>query len=921
MKTQKILVVSNTHWDREFRQSFEKTRRNLLVMLDTTLDILENDIDYHSFTLDGHSILLDDYLEMRPEKRSLIESLIKAGRLIAGPWYTLAEQFSVSHEPLIRNLMWGRETIKKLGGKTGTVAYTPASWGQTGQLPQILKDFGLTRMMFYRGISHHESDAEFIWAAPDGSDVMASRFAIYARYNWYYQVHRPLTRDGRVFEKDFRWGEFDEVPLRVADSESFTDPSFELIDPSPGYNPEHLERSITGMIERESGHFTTPVFLAMHGHDISVAHPMESKIIKKAKKLFIEKLEIVHGNLEDFWNEAGKYIDVDKLARLEGERRSYLKKGMWTYLFPATISARTYLKQLDFEASRLLVYEAEPLAAMAFALGTEYPSCYLDRAWKYLLSNHTHDANGGCAPDEVCRDMEYRYRKVTDISGIVAFDAMAFVAKNLEPSDMGTKSMQLVVFNPLPFCRDAVVAVDLQLPSELSAGYVKLVSPENDEIEIQHCSNEESSIFVDNIWDVPSILQSERIRIHARFTSIPPLGYRTYQIIPDSPPGSKAGTLITGKAGMENEYLALQVNSNGTLNILNKITGKLYQNLNYLTDQGEAGNAWQHEDLPDDQKLNSLGVSARVIVAESGPLTSTLLVNFEFPVPTDYGDGITRNKKKVALPVSIFYRLDKGIPYVKVKLIVNNLAKDHWFRANFPTGIDTLYTWADSHFDVVKRDIRIPDSTGWVERARGTHPLRTFVEMHDHENSFALFTKGLFEYEAFEDTESILALTLIRACRIKLAVSEEKKTELPDKGIQCPGEQCFEYAICTGPSNWLDSFLPNLAVEFIQPVRCLMSGRGKGKLSAEKSVLSVDNKRLHVTAVKKAMDGESLLIRLYNPSGKEEPFTLSFYKAVTKAFLAGMDESPGKPLVVKSNKITYIAAPKKIITMLIEMEK
>ncbi len=62
---QQIKVVSNTHWDREFRRTFEKTRRRLLTMMDVTLDILEKDPDYASFTMDGHSIMIDDYLEMR----------------------------------------------------------------------------------------------------------------------------------------------------------------------------------------------------------------------------------------------------------------------------------------------------------------------------------------------------------------------------------------------------------------------------------------------------------------------------------------------------------------------------------------------------------------------------------------------------------------------------------------------------------------------------------------------------------------------------------------------------------------------------------------------------------------------------------------------------------------------------------------
>ena len=122
--------------------------------------------------MDGHSIMIDDYLEIRPERRHQIEKLVKDGRLIIGPYYTLPEEFTISHEALVRNLLWGRKTVEKYGGKIGTVAYTPASWGQTGQMPQILASFGIDKMMFYRGISHHEADAEYIWSAPDGTQVL-----------------------------------------------------------------------------------------------------------------------------------------------------------------------------------------------------------------------------------------------------------------------------------------------------------------------------------------------------------------------------------------------------------------------------------------------------------------------------------------------------------------------------------------------------------------------------------------------------------------------------------------------------------------------------------------------------------------------------------------------------------------------------
>jgi len=82
---EQVKVVSNTQRDREFRRSFEQTRRRLLTMMDVTLAILAKDPNYHSFTMDGHSIMIDDYLEMRPEKRPLVEKLIRSGRLVIGP--------------------------------------------------------------------------------------------------------------------------------------------------------------------------------------------------------------------------------------------------------------------------------------------------------------------------------------------------------------------------------------------------------------------------------------------------------------------------------------------------------------------------------------------------------------------------------------------------------------------------------------------------------------------------------------------------------------------------------------------------------------------------------------------------------------------------------------------------------------------
>lgn len=909
-----IKVISNTHWDREFRRSFEKTRKDLIIMMDMILDILEKDPDYHSFTLDGHAILVDDYLEMRPEKTQQVKDLIAKGRIVIGPWYTLAEQFSISGEALVRNLLYGKKTIRRYGGQYGTVAYTPASWGQTGQLPQILKNFGLDKMMFYRGISHHESEAEFIWEAPDGSRVLGNRFGLYARYNWYYQVHRAVTRNGCTFEKAYRWGEFEEQAIRFADSISGDDPSFSLVNPRLGLDIQYLTGAIEKMIEAEGRHFTTPVFPAMHGHDISVAHPMETEIIKQAKELLGDKYQIEHTDLEGYWKEVEKHLDYKGLKVLEGERRSYLKTGMWTYLFPATISARTYLKQHDFHATTKLVSYAEPLAALAFSLGNSYPASYMDRAWRYLLSNHTHDANGGCAPDAVCQDMEYRYRKTADISDIVSEQSMTYVAAHTASDQSEKTSVQLVVFNPLPFENDAMIKVDLEMPAILKARSVSLVRSDAEHVDMQPICQEKSSVFVDNIWDVPTILNSDHLSFYAHFRKLPPLGYHVYKIRPQPHDLRKTSSLLTSANSMENEFLVVQVNPNGTVTIKNKATGRVFENLNYITDQGETGNAWQHESPRNDQIINSLGTSSRNSVITEGPLLCTIRSEFVMWLPADYGDGTSRSEQMKEVPVCIDYTLEKSAMYLKIRFTVTNNAKDHWLRVNFPAKINTDHAWADSHFDVVRRDIAIPDSTAWVEEARGTHPLRTFVDLHDEQEGLACLTKGIFEYEVFDNPDRTMALTLIRACRIKLKVSEEKITELADEGIQCPGKHHFEYAIYPHTGDHAAANLIKQAARFTTPARALMSGQGNGSLPGTWSMFSLDNPNIHITTVKMAEDQSGIIIRMFNTTIDDQVMNMTFPKPV-KAIEVRMDEEEVSVTGEHMQTIQSKLNPKQILTI------
>ena len=144
-----IHVLSNTHWDREWRFPLEHTRLLLVGLVDRLLDIMESCPDYKYFNFDSQTIFLEDYLEYRPENRNRLASLVKQGRLIVGPWYTLPEEYCVGGESLVRNLLMGRQVGDSFG-QTSRVGYTPTSYGQISQMAQLYNGFDIDGIIFYR---------------------------------------------------------------------------------------------------------------------------------------------------------------------------------------------------------------------------------------------------------------------------------------------------------------------------------------------------------------------------------------------------------------------------------------------------------------------------------------------------------------------------------------------------------------------------------------------------------------------------------------------------------------------------------------------------------------------------------------------------------------------------------------------------
>ncbi|MBD3287419.1 alpha-mannosidase, partial [candidate division KSB1 bacterium] len=166
-------IITHTHWDREWHKTFEQFRFILVDLMDNLLNILEKDEDYKCFHLDGQTVILEDYLEMKPENRQRIEMLVKKRKLFIGPWYVLPDEFLVSGEAIIRNLLHGHAIAGQFG-RVMRVGYIPDSFGHISQMPQIFQGFGIDNVILWRGFGGEtgQEKSEYEWRAPDGTKAL-----------------------------------------------------------------------------------------------------------------------------------------------------------------------------------------------------------------------------------------------------------------------------------------------------------------------------------------------------------------------------------------------------------------------------------------------------------------------------------------------------------------------------------------------------------------------------------------------------------------------------------------------------------------------------------------------------------------------------------------------------------------------------
>ncbi|KPV58697.1 alpha-mannosidase [Paenibacillus sp. A3] len=898
-------IISHTHWDREWYLPYEKHHMLLIQLMDTLLHTLERDPEFKSFYLDGQTIILEDYLQVRPEKKEQLEAYIREGRIHIGPWYILQDAFLTSSEANLRNLQIGHQDAARYG-TIAKVGYFPDTFGNMGQAPQILRQAGIDNAMFGRGVkptgfnntvsdSDYESSfSELLWEGPDGSRVLGILFA-----NWYCNGMEVPTDEKEAKEYWER---------KLADAEKYA---------------------------------STGELLFMNGCDHQPIQQDLSEAIRTARKLFPDT-DFVHSNVADYLQAVNRSLDRE-LSVVRGELRSQRTDG-WSTLVN-TASARVYLKQMNQRGQALLEKVAEPLASFAHLLGKEYPHHLFTYAWKTLMQNHPHDSICGCSVDEVHREMVTRFDKSRHVAETIVDDSKRVIAEAVDTSvfaRMGAEARPLVVFNTTGWERTGVVTVELdaerlyfrdgfpldEMSRRMQALDVSgrtLVDAEGRTVPftMQDLGLQFGYDLPDDKFRQPYMCRRVSLTFEAQ--NVPALGVAAYAWLKSadmaSSPAAETASLLNGDRVMENALLRVEIAEDGSLAVTDKQTGRTFRDLGVYENTGDIGNEYMYKQPNGETALTTKGLKADIRVVEDTPYRATVEIVHEWSVPAS-GDAVFEQEKRelvyfphrkgqrvkdmVPLTIRMQVSLSRSGRGVELQASFNNQAKDHRLRALFPTDVETAVHRADSIFEIATRDNE--PAAEWENPSNAQHQ-QAFVDVSGAGAGLTIANLGLQEYEVLRDGRNTIAVTLLRS------VSELGDWGLfPTPEAQCLGEHTVQLEIIPHSGDGAASGAFAEAYLFQIPWTVCQTGVHGGPIASGYAPYRWEGGALAFSSMKVSEASGDLMLRWFNMEAAGTELGLHSARGAESVYKSNVLEEAGS-IVSEGPNLSMPVGPYEIVTL------
>ena len=520
--------------------------------------------------------------------------------------------------------------------------------------------------------------------------------------------------------------------------------------------------------------------------------------------------------------------------------------------------------------------DAEKYSSLAWLFGSAYPHERLDEAWQKTLFNQFHDLAAGSGIGVIYKDAQRDYDVVRWSTGEATTKALSAITSRVNTKE-NAGGVPVMVVNPLAWSRTDLATLEVQMQGTALSG-ISVVDAKGKSLPVQVLSKDDAT-------------QKYRLLVEAK--EVPSLGYEVVQVGPQKERASS--DLKADGLTLENTFLRLTVDAKtGCItSIFQKAPkfetlapGGCGNQLQAFKDTPKDYDAW-NIDADFENQVTMLDKADSVELVEKGPVRATIRV------------VRTWQNSKFVQDISLYAGLDR----VDVKNNIDWHETHVLLKAAFPLAASGPSATYEIPYGSIERPTTRNNS--W-EKAKFEVPALRWADLGDASHGFSLINDSKYGYDG---KNNVLRLSLLRS------------PTWPDPDAD-RGHHEFSYSLYPHEGDWKQAMTVRRGYEFNYPLRAFQVEAHAGSLPAEHSFVGVRGDNVVLTALKKAEDGDGLIVRLYEWAGKTGNVQITLPEGASSASLSNLMEKPeGNALPISNGVVSVPVHPYEIVSVKVEIKR
>ena len=516
------------------------------------------------------------------------------------------------------------------------------------------------------------------------------------------------------------------------------------------------------------------------------------------------------------------------------------------------------------------VLNAEKLSSLAWLDGLSYPAAQLTDAWKQVVFNQFHDLAAGSGIGIIYQDAQRDYNQVRWATNEASAKALQTLQSRIDTRAAG--SVPVIVFNPLGWKRSGTLNVSVEMPSAAPAG-VSVLDAHNRVVPSEVVSTDK---------------QTNTFHLLVQASDVPSLGYQVLHVVTGKKPF--ATDLKANGMTLENAKLKVTVDPHtGCITSLyNKAANfealaphSCGNQLIAFEDKPKAFDAWNLN--PEYEKtFTNLDMADSVKLVENGPLRAVIRVSRTWQ-SSHFVQDIT---------------LYRGADEVDVTNDIDWHETHVLLKASFPLAASSGMATYEIPYGTIQRPTTRNNS--W-EKAKFEVPALRWADLGDEQHGFSLINESKYGYNT---VGNVMRLSLLRA------------TVSPDPNAD-RGHHHFSYALYPHGGNWKTALTVRHGYEYNYKLMAQQVEAHSGSMPLEYSFAGLQPTNVVLTAMKKAENSNSLILRFYEWAGNTGSVTVHLPKGAISAQQTNLMEQPQGPAlqVTNGDSVEVPVHPYEIVTV------